>query len=457
MDSLTTSKIIEDITRYLKRSLKKNAPLLIFCEYQNENEKALFIADVRREMNRICALRTLDPYSIPEHKPVFLYMREHTTGNTVFLVNSYPQEKEGERFRVAPDFLSYLNVNRDQLHKHKIKVVFFIHAMDTPLFMINAPDLWVHRHRFFVLDEETRPAEFGELTAFEPSDRKLSPEDEALFQTRRKTAEQLLKETRDPLDRVTVLTGLARFLMDRHAYKTATRTWVKALDEFSTRPNLDPGEKEKTIFNLAYSYGKIQQFPEALKLYEESLKICRETGDRRGEGTTLNNISQIYDAQGKYDKALQYLRDSLAIRREIGDPWGEGATLNNIASIYDAQGKYDKALQYLQDSLEICRETGDRQGEGTTLNNISSIYHAWGKDDKALQYLNDSLEIQRETGDRQGEGVTLSNMAQLFEKTGEIEKAISLLEESVKIGKELKHPDLKKGLAYLETLRQRKT
>ncbi|MBK9488260.1 MAG: tetratricopeptide repeat protein [Haliscomenobacter sp.] len=47
-------------------------------------------------------------------------------------------------------------------------------------------------------------------------------------------------------------------------------------------------------------------------IWDKSFSICKQIGDRQGEGTTLNNISQIYSAKGDYDTALRYLEQSLA-------------------------------------------------------------------------------------------------------------------------------------------------
>ncbi|MBK9488261.1 MAG: tetratricopeptide repeat protein [Haliscomenobacter sp.] len=81
-------------------------------------------------------------------------------------------------------------------------------------------------------------------------------------------------------------------------------------------------------------------------MYEQSLIIWQQIGDRQREGVTLNNISQIYDAKGDYDTALRFLEQSLAIRQQIGDRKGEGVTLNNISQIYYAKGDYDTALRF---------------------------------------------------------------------------------------------------------------
>lgn len=115
--------------------------------------------------------------------------------------------------------------------------------------------------------------------------------------------------------------------------------------------------------NLAYRIGwlldRIGQYDEALTFYAQSLNICQQVGDRKGEGTTLNNISQIYDAKGEYDTALQYLKQSLAIRQQIGDQAGEGATLNNIGTIFfEQRNELEKALTYFVQAQQILESLG---------------------------------------------------------------------------------------------------
>jgi tetratricopeptide (TPR) repeat protein len=192
-----------------------------------------------------------------------------------------------------------------------------------------------------------------------------------------------------------------------------------------------------TLGNMGAIYHARGDYDTALKYLEQSLEIRQEVGDRAGEGTTLNNISLIYDARGDYDKALKYLEQSLKIRQEVGDRAGEGVTQNNISGIHWAQGDYTTALKYLEQSLEIRQEIGDRAGEGTILNNISQIYGARGDDDTAFKYLEQSLEISRKIGNRAMEGTTLNNIGLIYDARGEYDKALALYEQSLTIRQEV--------------------
>ncbi|MCI5219420.1 MAG: tetratricopeptide repeat protein [Candidatus Electrothrix sp. LOE2] len=217
-------------------------------------------------------------------------------------------------------------------------------------------------------------------------------------------------------------------------YAKAAAYWQKAA------ALLPEGEKKDRAYYLnaaGYDLDRISRYSEALPLYEQSLSLRQEIGDRAGEGTTLNNIGEIHRVRGDYDKALAFYKQSLYIFRETGSRLEEGTTLNNISLIYDARGDYDKALKYLEQSLKIRQEVGDRAGEGVTQNNISGIHWAQGDYTTALKYLEQSLEIRQEIGDRAGEGTTLNNIATTAYAKGDYDKALKYLEQSLEISQEI--------------------
>ncbi|MCW5207012.1 tetratricopeptide repeat protein, partial [Desulfobulbus sp. F5] len=141
-------------------------------------------------------------------------------------------------------------------------------------------------------------------------------------------------------------------------YAKAAGYWQKAA---ALLPEDSKKERSLYLGNAGEDLYRVSRYSEALPLYEQSLAINRELGDKEGEGTTLNNISQIYHAQGDYTTALKYLEQSLVIHREVGNRAMEGVTLNNISLIYDARGDSATALTYLEQSLVIRREIGDKK------------------------------------------------------------------------------------------------
>ena len=58
------------------------------------------------------------------------------------------------------------------------------------------------------------------------------------------------------------------------------------------------------------------------RLFEASLALRRELGDKRGIALGLKNLGDSARYLSDYDRAAALYQESLALRRELGDPWG---------------------------------------------------------------------------------------------------------------------------------------
>ncbi|MGA8832115.1 MAG: CHAT domain-containing tetratricopeptide repeat protein, partial [Desulfomonilaceae bacterium] len=171
----------------------------------------------------------------------------------------------------------------------------------------------------------------------------------------------------------------------------------------------------------------------ALKKYEEALRIFNRVGAVREKGVTNNQIGQIYSDLGQYAKALECYERSLAIAGKIGNVHSEGETLNNIAVVYYFLGQYAKALEYYEKSLAIRRKTRYVKGEGESLNNLGTIYRSLGQYQKALDCYEKSLAIMQKIGDVRVTAITLSNMGLVYLSLGQYQKALDCYEKSLAI------------------------
>jgi tetratricopeptide (TPR) repeat protein len=105
-----------------------------------------------------------------------------------------------------------------------------------------------------------------------------------------------------------------------------------------------PSQAALIYNNLCEVYYALSKFREALPYYEQSQRIYKEAGDRKGEGEELNNLGSLYDSLGNTEQALSYYQQALDISREVGDRRGEGITLWNIGALYFEQSRYDVSL-----------------------------------------------------------------------------------------------------------------
>jgi tetratricopeptide (TPR) repeat protein len=79
----------------------------------------------------------------------------------------------------------------------------------------------------------------------------------------------------------------------------------------------------------------VRRFEEAIAYYEQDLAICRETGDRYGEGQTLDNLGTAYQEMMQSGRAAVCWRDAAAAMRDAGDH-EEAALLDQKAASAEA-------------------------------------------------------------------------------------------------------------------------
>jgi tetratricopeptide (TPR) repeat protein len=96
---------------------------------------------------------------------------------------------------------------------------------------------------------------------------------------------------------------------------------------------------------------------QALKSWQQALKIYREIKNRRGESYALGALGIAYYSLGNYPKAIEYQEQGLVLAREVKDRRGESVILRSLSSMYRAVGNSTKANDYEAKGLVIEYET----------------------------------------------------------------------------------------------------
>lgn len=192
------------------------------------------------------------------------------------------------------------------------------------------------------------------------------------------------------------------------------------------------------LFNTGAVYHRtFNQYEKALGLFEESLRIFRELGDKKSTAIVLFNMGKSLNALGRYEQSLSVLNESLRINRELNDPQGIAVSLNLIGHAYSALGQYDKPLAYYQEALRLCKQINNQQELATTLTNIGDNYCDLNMRDKAIAYYQEALDIQKKNNIRFDLAITYTNMGAMYKELDQYDKALANYEESLKISRAL--------------------
>ena len=185
---------------------------------------------------------------------------------------------------------------------------------------------------------------------------------------------------------------------------------------------------------IHYAQGR---YEEAEKMYQDSLKITEELGNKSGIASALHELGMIHQRQSGYEEAMKMYQDSLKITEELGDKSGIASTLAQIGILHQDQGRYEEAIEQYQQVKHLSEELGDKSIIAKILRQLGILYQDQGRYEEAVKMHKESLKIEEEMGDKSGIASTLHNLGVIHQAQGEYEEAVKMYKESLKITEEL--------------------
>ena len=92
--------------------------------------------------------------------------------------------------------------------------------------------------------------------------------------------------------------------------------------------------------------------------YEESLRLFRSLGDRRGEAVALQFLSYMTALADSLPSAQHLAEESLALYEQLNDPAGRAKMLTQLSLVHDYQAHTEEALKLALQAREIAKECG---------------------------------------------------------------------------------------------------
>ena len=200
---------------------------------------------------------------------------------------------------------------------------------------------------------------------------------------------------------------------------------------------LEGKSKAVAMHNLGVILQDVGAYPQAQQLYEQSLQIAQELGDRAGVAGSLHQLGMLLQAQGEYAQAQKLYEQSLQIKQELGNRAGVAGSLHHLGNLLYLQGEYAQAQKLYEQSLQILQELGDRAGVAGSLHQLGNLLYLQGEYAQAQKLYEQSLQILQELGDRAGVASSLHQLGMLLQQQGEYAQAQKLYEQSLQIEQEL--------------------
>ena len=207
---------------------------------------------------------------------------------------------------------------------------------------------------------------------------------------------------------------------------------AKALELY--RALQDRSGEAHTLFTMAEGLSwTLNDKGRALEYYKQSLRICREIGERLIEGLVLQKLASLSRLRGEKEKALDYAQQSVALLQAAGEPDDASVSFDELRAICESLDDKPKVLAALDQVKLLSRRNGERKMEAEALILIAEIHKAIGETQKALDAYNETLAIFRATADRNGEARALISIGWLFAGLNQKPKALDYFHQALAI------------------------
>jgi pentatricopeptide repeat protein len=191
--------------------------------------------------------------------------------------------------------------------------------------------------------------------------------------------------------------------------------------------------------NLAAAYTDAGRTQEALKLYEETvrLKKAKLGPDHPDTLLSMGNLANSYHDAGRTEEALKLLEETLRLRKaKLGSDHPDTLnSANSLAAAYAQAGRTEEALKLFEETLRLRKAKlgPDHPDTLASMNNLAFASADAGRTQEALKLYKETLRLQKaKLGPDHPERLrSMNNLASCYICVGEVAKAVEILQESL--------------------------
>jgi non-specific serine/threonine protein kinase len=212
-----------------------------------------------------------------------------------------------------------------------------------------------------------------------------------------------------------------------HGHLTEGRRWLDTMVTVARERETDSFLQAQALNgagNLARRQG---DYDHARRLFDESLRIRQQLGDKQGIVRTLGNLGIVARHQGKYRRAAALHGQALQLSRELGDARGVVLSFRDLGALAELQGAYERAEELYEESLRLSRELGNRSDTAQLLGSLGVIAERQGLYERARELHAEALRLRWELGDKLGIAAALVGLAAVAGLRQEHARATQLL------------------------------
>jgi DNA-binding SARP family transcriptional activator len=165
-----------------------------------------------------------------------------------------------------------------------------------------------------------------------------------------------------------------------------------------------------------------RRFAYARQHLEEAGVLFEALGEDHGSATVNRNIAYLEQMDGNLAEAVRRYEQALRVLRET-DPVDAAYVLQNMAQIELERGNPDRAKTMSVQALEISREAGSRRTEAQALHRLGNAHLQAGQPAEAAAVFGEALVAVRALGDPIGEAYMMHGLGVAYLRSGDFARA----------------------------------
>ncbi|MFC7246681.1 tetratricopeptide repeat protein [Catellatospora aurea] len=232
--------------------------------------------------------------------------------------------------------------------------------------------------------------------------------------------------------------ALDTFLYEQHRWHDEGAAWAVALR--AATASMDHAAAAHAHRFLGAVAGRLQRFADAYTHMHESMQLCRDIGDHRGEAETEFVLSYVCFLQGDLAKALAHVERSLELWSGLDDPSWAGRAANGVGLYLAYGGDPAAAIGFFRRAAADQHLAGDTVNEVVSLDNIGQAHYALGAYAAAVEQYDIARDLVRQVGDAILDAQLANHAGDAFQALGEHATARERWEHAYKLYANAGHP-----------------
>lgn len=210
----------------------------------------------------------------------------------------------------------------------------------------------------------------------------------------------------------------------RHGHVPEGRRWLeRAMDLAPDDASAPMGRVAHWLGVLLDEQGELEA---GRRLFERSLAIWRQLGDRDQQARELNSLGITHRYLGHLDIARSVLEESAAIAREVGSDYRLAAALSTLGQTESEAGHLDRAANVLREALVLDRKQGDTWGAVIDQHSLAVVSLRAGRILEANEMVSATLDYVASSGDTSTLLTAIELSACVAAEFGDVMRAVRL-------------------------------